>query len=94
MVDFDCVIVSAGAVASVLANRLSEDPDNQVLLLEYGARDASPIGSLSERHCDLESSELIVSLDAVIRSLSVPASWNAGTGPRRGAGHNAPGLGP
>jgi choline dehydrogenase len=36
MVDFDCVIVGAGAPGCVLANRLSKDPDNQVLLREYG----------------------------------------------------------
>jgi choline dehydrogenase len=43
MVDFDYVIVGAGAAGCVLANRLSEDPDNRVLLLEYGGRDTNPL---------------------------------------------------
>jgi choline dehydrogenase len=43
IVDFDYVIVGAGAAGCVLANRLSEDPDNQVLLLEYGGRDINPL---------------------------------------------------
>jgi choline dehydrogenase-like flavoprotein len=49
MVDFDYVIVGAGAVGCVLANRLSEDPDNQVLLLECGGGDTNPmlLGNLS-----------------------------------------------
>jgi choline dehydrogenase-like flavoprotein len=97
IVDFDCVIVSAGAVGSVLANRLSEDPDNRVLLLEYGGRDTSPMVSVPERLCDLGRSELIASLDAVIRPLSVPASWNAGTEAgtaRDGALAIMPGPGP
>jgi len=49
MVDFDYVIAGAGAVGCALASRLSEDPDNQVLLLEDGGRDTNPMlqGNLS-----------------------------------------------
>ena len=42
MVDFDYVMVGAGAVGCLLANRLSEDPDSQVLLL-YGGGDTNPM---------------------------------------------------
>jgi choline dehydrogenase len=49
MVDFDDVMAGARAVGCVLANRLSEDPGNQVLLLEYGGGDTNPVlqGTLS-----------------------------------------------
>ena len=59
MAAFDYVILGAGAAGCVLANRLSANPSNEVLLIEAGGRDRSPyfhvpkIGAAmfgSERH--------------------------------------------
>jgi choline dehydrogenase len=40
--DFDYVIVGAGSAGCVLANRLSENPDYRVCLIEAGPEDRNP----------------------------------------------------
>lgn len=69
--EFDFVIVGAGAAGCVLANRLSANPQNRVLLIEAGPPDTNPLIPVIGKWTSL---------------LGSPVDWNYGIEPDPGLG--------
>jgi choline dehydrogenase len=76
---FDYIIVGAGAAGSVLANRLSSDPDVSVLLIEAGGSDRNPLHLVPKGfYFTLNNPRYAKNFDTETYGDNVKESWKRG----------------
>lgn len=81
--EFDYVVVGAGAAGCVVANRLSADPARRVLLVEYGGRPASPLIRVPKGfYYTLRGDRYLYRYAVSPSTVSPPDTVSPSTGPR------------
>jgi choline dehydrogenase-like flavoprotein len=83
---YDYVIVGAGSAGCVLANRLSEDPDVQVLLIEAGPPDTADFIHIPAAFSALPLRERLGPLSPRTCARRSPACVRCSRSPDRAAG--------
>ena len=70
MADVDFIIIGAGTAGCVLANRLSENPRNSVVLIEAGKADNHPFSHIPAGFVNLMTNLSLMKTVSIIQNLN------------------------